>query len=261
MRGLLFIPLAACSTNATPIVEPPAAVQYDCIPNLDGTITADEMPVALGVTAPYYVGMDRAVDQLSHGGTWNFSDERPDDSIVKIGPTQLQSQWYAASFPAGQFVVDAGGGLDGIYHQDAQGLWLDGTASQQPGNKTLIVYPQPIAVLRYPLRAGDMWTTTATLASVTVNGLPFNGTDEVTVEAIEAGELALPYVEFEPTLRVRTNVVRKASSGGASTGRRQTLWLFECFGEIARAESRPDETNADFTTAAYFRRFALGVDQ
>ena len=40
-------------------------------------------------------------------------------------------------------------------------------------------------------------------------------------------------------------------------GRRR---FFECFGEITRAESKPDETNPDFTNAAYLRRFALGVE-
>jgi hypothetical protein len=38
-----------------------------------------------------------------------------------------------------------------------------------------------------------------------------------------------------------------------------TSFLFECFGEVAHAESRIDEPNADFTTAATLRRFALGV--
>jgi hypothetical protein len=66
------------------------------------------------------------------------------------------------------------------------------------------------------------------------------------------------YLLFDPTLRVRTSAVRRPSSGGM-TSRRQTLWLFECFGEVARAESRVDEPNADFTSAAYLRRFALGV--
>jgi len=60
-------------------------------------------------------------------------------------------------------------------------------------------------------------------------------------------------------LRVRTNVTRTPSTGTPVVSRRTTLFMFECFGEVARAESQPDEANADFTTAAYLRRFALGV--
>jgi hypothetical protein len=43
-------------------------------------------------------------------------------------------------------------------------------------------------------------------------------------------------------------------------GKRTTLFMFECFGEVARAESKQDETAEDFTTAAYLRRFALGQE-
>jgi hypothetical protein len=157
-------------------------------------------------------------------------------------------------------VVDAGSGLDGIYHQDAQALWLDGTASHDSAmaSRTLIVYPQPIAVLRFPAAAGDMYATRATLAGATINGLPFNGSDEVSVAVVGEGLLAVPYVEFSPVLRVNVSVVRMASSG-PSTSRRTTLFMFECFGEVARAESKVDEPSADFTMAAYLRRFALGV--
>ena len=44
---------------------------------------------------------------------------------------------------------------------------------------------------------------------------------------------------------------------GASTSRRQVSFLFECFGEVARATSLPDETVVDFTTAAELRRLSL----
>lgn len=257
MRRLVYIALvAACGTNQTPQPEP-QPVLPSCVPNRDGKITADELPIALGLTAPYYVETMQTIDPVRHDGVWDFSTE-PNVDPVGIGPVALRDQWYAASFPSGQFVVDAGGGLDGIYHQDAQALWLDGTASQTETNKTLIVYPTRLAVLRFPVEVGSSFMQTVALTNVTINGLPFNGTDELTIDVVEDGTLALPYLEFDPTLRVRTTAVRKPSSGGM-TSRRQTLWLFECFGELARAESRPDETSGEFTNAAYFRRFALGV--
>ena len=259
-RAINLIFLAACSTNATPQPEP-VPVLPNCVPNRDGAITADELPIALGATISYYAGTGRSL--LQTGTDWDLSAELPDDAVVAVGPVALHDQWYAASFPAGQFVVDAGGSLDGIYHQDAQALWLDGTASQQEmpaAGKTLIVYSPPIAVLRFPVTTGDAFTTTVTLVNATINGLPFQGTDELEVDVAGEGKLHLPYVSFSPVLRVRTHVTRKASAGGVpSTGKRTTIWLFECFGEIARAESKQDETNPDFANAAYLRRFALGV--
>jgi hypothetical protein len=85
------------------------------------------------------------------------------------------------------------------------------------------------------------------------------GSDEVDVDITLGAELDVPYVQFSPILRVRTNVIRTPSTGTPIVNKRTTLFMFECFGEVARAESNADEPNADFTTAAYLRRFALGV--
>jgi hypothetical protein len=259
MRRTLLLLLIGCGTNETPQPAPVPTLP-SCVPNRDGVIDADELPIALGATLAYYAGTNRSVDQTLADGAWDLAEERADDEVVAIGPVALRDQWYAGSFPSGQFVVDAGSGLDGIYHQDAQGLWLDGTASREENaaaGKTLIVYPQPLAVLRFPITVGDTFTQTVALDAVTINGLPFNGTDELEVNVADRAELDVPYVEFSPTLRVQTHVTRMPTTGGM-TSRRQTLWMFECFGEVARAESNPDETDAEFTTAAYLRRFALG---
>ena len=260
MRAVALMVLAACTTNVTPQPEP-APTLPPCVPNRDGTITADELPIALGATVTYYAGANRTIAQT--GASWKLDEELADADVIELGPRALGPQWYAAQFPSGQFVVDAGSGLDGIYHQDAQALWLDGTASHDeapPAGKTLVVYAPPVAVLRFPVAKGQSFTTTSVLTSATIAGLPFNGTDELTVEVAESGTLAVPYVEFSPVLRVRTHAVRKASAVGvAAVSRRTTIFLFECFGEVTRAESKQDETNPDFTTAAYLRRFALGV--
>ncbi len=249
--------LGACTTNQTPQPELPPTFP-SCVPNRDGMITADEMPIAFGATITYYVGANRTIAQT--GTKWDFSAELADDDVVALGPVALKDQWYAGSFPTGQFVVDAGSGLEGVYHQDDQALWLDGMASHDSAmaSRTLIIYPQPIATLRFPAKAGDTYSSRAALAAATINGLPFNGTDDVTVSIVGEGLLAVPYVEFSPVLRATVSVVR-APTAGPSTSRRTTLFLFECFGEVARAESKPDETSADFTFAAYFRRYALGV--
>jgi hypothetical protein len=96
------------------------------------------------------------------------------------------------------------------------------------------------------------------LAGATIHGLPFNGSDEVSDAVVGEGLLAVPNVQFSPVLRVSFGAVRSPSSGPA-TSRRTSLFMFECFGDVARAESKPDEPSADFTKAASFRRFALGV--
>jgi len=259
MKRALFLTFAACGTNQTPQPEP-APTLPQCIPNRDGQITADELPIALGATLPYYVATSTSVDLVAQNGIYDLSQETPNSMVAAVGPVALGAQWYAASFPAGQFVVDAGGGLDGIYHQDAQALWLDGTASQQQGaTKTWIVYPTPLAVLRFPLADGATWTTASALpAGTEISGLPFLGNDALTVDVAAGARLDVPYVQFSPIVRVRTLATRTPSTGTPVVTKRTTLFMFECFGEVARAESNPDEPNADFTSAALLRRFALG---
>lgn len=261
--ALGLVGLAACGVNQT--VQPePAPTLPSCVPNRDGQITADELPIAYGATVAYYASPAGVTRTINTGGTsklWDLSEERADDVIVALGPVELKGQWFAPQFPGGQFVVDGGGGLDGIYHQDDQALWLDGTASHEPApaaGKTLVRYAQPIAVLRLPVTDGDAYTTIAQIPDGVVAGLPFIGTDQVDVDITGDGRVDVPYVRFSPVLRARTLVTRKPSTGTPVVTRRNTIFLFECFGEIARAESRVDEPAADFMTAAYLRRFALG---
>ena len=250
MKKLIFIALAACGTNETPQPAPVPSLP-ECVPNRDGVITADELPIAIGATLTYYTSTNAS------GVGYEMAQENASDQVIALGPVALGAQWYAASFPTGQFVVAAGSGLDGIYHQDSQALWLDGTASQAMGaNQTLIVYPTPLPVLRFPITVGQMYSATVNY-SATIDGLPFNGSDELDVDVPDSGRLDVPYVQFSPTLRVREKAVRK--TGATAITKRTTLFLFECFGEVARAESKQDEPNPDFTQAAYLRRYALGV--
>jgi hypothetical protein len=122
----------------------------------------------------------------------------------------------------------------------------------------LVRYPEPIVALPLPLVDGARYAVTAAIDG-TVSGLPFVGSDDVTVEVVGSGVLDLPYVRFSPVLRVRSTVARRPSVGAPVITRRATSFVFECFGEVARAEARVDETDPDFTVAASLRRFALGA--
>jgi hypothetical protein len=251
LRRALWLLLGACQADAAATPDGGAVA---CLPDLDGSLTAEELPVAIGGSADYYVGTNRTVDLT--GPDWDLSREEPDDELVTIGPVALGAQWYADSFDSGQFVTDGPAGLDAVYHLDAQGLWLHGLASVEP-DSTLLVYDDPVAVLRLPLAAGDAWTDVGVVAGGTIDGLPYIGSDTYEISAGAAGLLELPYVRFRGALPVATHVTVRPDAGGVTTSRRQVSFLFECFGEIARAESRADEPDEDFTIAASLRRFAL----
>lgn len=265
--GLVVVVVAACGTNLTPQPAPIATLP-DCTPNNDGVITADELPIAIGATVNYFTGASRAVSLAGSGSDvqWDLTGHT-DDPVAPLGPVALDEQWYASQFPSSQFVVAAStgsNGLDGVFHQDDQALWLDGTASHDeapPAGKTLIVYAEPVAVLRFPLADGSTFSTTTALPAATVDGLPFIGTDTFDIDVTASGQLQVPDVDFEPVLRVRTHLTRTPSTGSPIVSTRQTDLMFECFGQVAHAESAVDEPDADFTTAAVLRRFALGDDQ
>ena len=255
---------AACGENATPVTDPPSTIAASCVPDLDGVLTAAELPVVLDQPLAFRVGTDVTVDVAGRGTgadrQWDWSDDNVGDARVDQVAVALDDQWYAGSFPGGRFVVAVDDATDGVYAKDDRGLYLLGLAShaESPASgKTLLPYAAPVAVLRLPLAVGDHWTETATITGGTLRGLPYNGTDTYAVAADAGGELHLPYVRFTAAMRVRVTLTSTPAVGGASVVVRQAQFFSECFGEIARATSRPGEPADDFTTAATLRRLAL----
>jgi hypothetical protein len=192
---------------------------------------------------------------------WDWSANAPTDQIAVLTASALTGKWYAASFPGGQFVtaLDAAGALEAVYVHDEQALWLLGFASavEAPAEgKTLVVYQQPLQLYRFPLQVGAQWVSAATVQNATVYGLPYAGRDTYEVSVDAAGTIHLPDLTFSQALRTRTRITSEPAVG-ASVSRRQVSFLFECFGEVARATSRDDEQAVDFTTATEVRRLGM----
>lgn len=248
----------------------PAMVQpLACVPNLDGKIEANEAKSAIGVPVRYLVnpaGSRRSVDLagvVDGAGkrVWQFGTDYADDQVATVTAGSLDGKWYRASFPSGQFVapLDLGGSIEGVYSNDGSSLSLLGYASVRDaplGDKTLVVYTTPIAVVRFPLEPGQQWVSASTVRDATVRGLPFNGRDSYQIKVDGAGTLELPDVSFTQALRVRTTLTIEAAVGVPVT-RRQTGFFFECFGEVARAVAPDNETNDDFTQSAELRRLGF----
>jgi hypothetical protein len=242
-----------------------------CVPNLDGRIESSEMQAAPGVPVAYLIspaGVERTVnvagtiDPEGHF-LWDWSADLADDAVLRVSATALADQWYADSFPEGQFVVplDAAGTIESVYRQDDDALWLLGMASAQqdpPEGRTLLAYSAPVAMYRFPVEPGGSWVSVGEVREGTYRGLPYAGRDVYEVSVDGTGRLRLPDLEFTQAHRVRTRVTTEPAVG-APASRRQVSFLFECFGEVGRAASRPDEPEADFTTAAEWRRFGLGL--
>lgn len=272
-RLLVLLSLTACaSENETHPLDPyepgdpqPAA----CRPNLDGRIDASEATPAIGVPVSFRVspyGTTRTVDQLGDADstgsiTWDWSADANDQAIARSAEA-LAGKWYASSFlAAGAFVADsdAAGTIEGIYTFDAAGLHLHGFASREPDppeGRTLMVYDSPVDLLRFPIETGLSFTSTSTVENGEFKGVPYAGTDTYQIEVDAMGRMVLPDLSLEQVHRVRSRVTFQPLWGFATT-QRQTLWMFECFGEVARATSATNEPDEDFTQAAEVRRLSL----
>ena len=269
---LTLLPMltSACGDNLTP----PGHDAYlsgettplSCAPNLDGVITANELPTVLDTPVSYLespAGKTRVVDVAGttapNGAvTWDFGADYADDGVLTITVTSVTGKWYATSFPTGQFVTpeDAAHTLEAIYRRDDAGVYLLGVASTSenpPEGQTLLVYDAGILVAKLPLSPGESWVTKGNVANGKYRGLPYAGADtyEVTDDAV--GKLVLHDFTFDSVHRVRTKVT-VSPSAGASTSVRQVSYFAECFGEITRVVSQQNEPNADFTVAAELRR-------
>lgn len=265
--------LLACGENRTiPTRDPytaPTLAPLECVPNLDGKIDADELQAALGVPARYLanpagtsrpVALDGATNAQGQR-VWDLATDYADDRVATLEAKALAGHWFAASFPGGQFVspLDLGGTTLGVYAHDGSALLLLGYASPEENpaaGKTLVVYTAPVAIFRFPLEVGRQWVSVGEVRNATLRGLPFAGRDTYQVRVDAAGQVELPDVTFTQALRVRTTTTIEPAVG-TSIVRRQVGWVFECFGEVARATAADGEQNDDFTLTSELRRLGL----
>ncbi len=261
----------ACTNNQTFLPERASyatdgQAPLSCVPNLDGQIDATELMPAIGLTATYLVSPPGVTRPVNLDGTtdaagkivWDWSTDLADDRQAMITATTLDGKWYAGSFPTGQFVTpfDAGDTVEAVYVHDTGAVRLLGLASTDPSppeGKTLIVYQVPVAVFEFPIKPGAAWKSVGQYTNATVRGLPFAGTDTYDTKVDAVGTMILHDFTFQQAMRVRT-LVTLVPVAGQTTTQRQVSYLFECFGEVARATSLPNEKTEDFTTASEIRR-------
>lgn len=264
---------AGCSDNATVLPDRPdyaggSPAPLACVPNLDGRIDAGEVKPAIGVSVSYLVspaGSERSVDVLGFaspsGLVFPFSTDYADDATVRITPALAADKWYGPSFPADAFVtpLDAAGSLENIGRHSEQGLLLLGIASRAenpPEGKTLAIYDPPVEVIRFPIQPGTSFVSVGEVKGATIRGLPYAGRDTYEVSVDATGNLVLPAFTFTEAHRVRTKVTVEPAVGNATT-RRQVSYFFECFAEVVRVTSLPDEADPNFTIASEVRRIGF----
>lgn len=233
-----------------------------CTGNNDGVIEAGELIFPVGASVNYLtnplnttVAVDPVGKQTADGPEWDLSSTAGD--VQKLTLLDVRGQWFAGSFADATYATtaDLGSGTLGIFRVTPDALLLLGFASPDP-DRTLLVYDQPVATLRFPLRAGDGWVTGAKITNGKLDGQPFASTDTYRIQVDQRGVADLPYLAFKNTLRVRVDLSQALPAGVAST-HIQYLFFHECYGELGRMVSTANEPDPAFQTASEFRRLAL----
>ncbi len=265
--------LLGCGPNATHPVRPPfesdgAVPPLSCVPNLDGRIDARELEPTFGTPVSFLVspaGEERPIDVLgapAADGTrrWDFGIDYSSDRVARSTALVPSTLWYGPDFPTAEVSVptDPSGAIDGLYRLDDAGFYLLGLASHEadpPEGRTLLPYATPILLFQLPLTPGAEWISAADVSG-TVRGLPYAGRDTYESHVPAMGELVLPDLSFTQAMRVATRVTISPAAG-APIIRRQSTFVFECFGQVASVSARDGDDVEDFSIAAEMRRFGL----
>jgi hypothetical protein len=237
-----------------------------CVPNNDGTITRDEIPMQAGLHANFEFAENVTVDTagvMNANGSyqWDFtgpfmpSATKPStaDHTVLVTTDDPTGQWFSSAFPTATYTTKLSdtATLLGIFGAAPTALQLLGVVSPASGNgSTELTYKTPVDVLTAPMTLGTTWTSTSVITG-TAEGLVSDYTEEYNSKVDEQGTMKTPYGTFN-VLRVQTVLTR--NDLGVVTVIRSFSWVAECFGPVASVSSQDDESTVDFTNAAEVQR-------
>ncbi|MBX3268676.1 MAG: hypothetical protein KF729_00350 [Sandaracinaceae bacterium] len=225
-------PDASLDDAAAPDAGPPACHDGDA------RLTADELPLPLGVPQRQRVAADVALDTRGTeraDGTrlWDFEGPYAGDTDRVVMRTSTSGAWYAGSFPDATYALPLGAGDDliGVFRADRDALVLLGVVSPEGGlARTELTYAPPAPVWRFPLEVGASWDVTSTVSGVT-SGVASVYTERWRVAADARGQLATP-AGVRDVWRVDTRITRTV--GALVTELRRHSYVEPCAGTVAQ---------------------------
>jgi hypothetical protein len=177
--------------------------------------------------------------------TWEFT--QTDGVVAPVTTEDPRDFWFSSNFKSATLVVptDAAGNSLQVLELDQQQnrLMLLGLASRKK-DETLLVYEEPVELMRFPLQAGQRFESTGEVKNGVLDGVPIATRDTYRVHVDQEGTVVLPSLRFSRSLRMRVLVISKAV-GGVEARTLQYQWFHECFGEIARVVAQPTTDGSD----------------
>jgi hypothetical protein len=225
-----------------------------CVPNLDGTLTRNELVMAAGQTATFRVATDVTTDTAGTQGaggnrTWDYARALTGDADLRVTLLAPTGQWWAAKFPTATYAtrLSADSTLLGVMRLDAGGLFLLGVVSPEGGvTRTELTYDPVVPVVPTPLAPSAAWNVTSTVTGY-ASGV-FSVYTERYVDRVDAvGSLVAPFGTF-PVRRISVELTRTV--GALITTKRTFAFVSECYGTVATITSQDYESSAEFTRAA-----------
>ena len=258
---------AASEDAATPDAGPASdagardAGGAGCVPNGDGVIRREEVPLMAGLRATFRVATDVTVDMAGEvlpGGRrrWDLSGPLEGDRDVLVDLRDPAGAWYAEDFPEATYVTElsATEELLGVFQVGGSALRLLGVVSPDDGfTRTRLENDPAVDVLAFPLEVGERWTSEPSVSGLALGAITAYSEDYVS-EVDAAGELVTPFGTTFEVLRVRTELERTV--GLLTTTVRTFAFVSECFGTVATVTSEDDEDQVEFSRAAEVRRLA-----
>ncbi len=235
-----------------------------CVPNHDGTISANEVPLAANKMANFRIATSatwstQGTASTGNTRTWSLTGALANDADRAVTLDAPAGTWWAGhtGFATATYTTTlaAGSELQGVFHVDSSGVTLLGVVSPSGGSgSTELIYSPPAQILAVPFAASSMWTSTSTVTGHSAAfPLGVNYTEKYVSNVDQTGTMATPYGEF-PVLRVGTVLTQFQTGFAPYLTVRSYAWIAECFGSVATATATSSETNTEFSNDAEVRR-------
>jgi hypothetical protein len=228
-----------------------------CQPDQDGTITREEYPVAVGISAKFMAALDvswsTAGSMVGGTRTWDMSEALAGDHLLLLETRALAGTWYEETFPGASYAIRLSDESDllGVFEVTDEAVLLRGVVSPTDGiSRTELEYDPPVVVLSFPLTEGKTWSTTSTVTGLAL-GIASFYTEQYDSQVDARGDAVTPFSTFD-VLRVRTVLTRTV--GVLATVTRTFAFVTECFGTIATVSSQANESDVEFTDVAELKR-------
>jgi len=236
------------------------AAQVGCVPNHDGTITADEAPLQPGLHAKFRwasnVTFSTAGETQTDGSRiWDFTGALKGDADVTVDTTSLANAWYASSFATASYAtpLSPSSSLLGVFRFGGGELALDGVVSpSQQGAYTNVSYSPEAIAIQFPLTMNATWSSTSTITG-TASGVPVVYYESYQSKVDAYGVAKTPYGDFD-VLRIATVLTKTV--GALVTITRTYGFFAECATQVATIVSQTDEASAEFSNASLVERLA-----